>query len=176
MWRKIQANAPLSVLSLLFLAGGMVTLGYFYMEIGRAANSADWRRTTGELLKCRVTERRSSSGSGRYGQSNRIETVTYGLDVEYDYETAGIPRRGQRFYFGPRTGDRDFWEEKANRYCANRSVEVYYDPRNPDISVLEPGGGVNNYIFILMGIGFLAYGIFLAWKIIREEAPQHSQS
>ncbi len=171
MRRKIQANAPLSVLALLFLAGGIVTLGYFYLEIGRAANSADWRRTTGKLSKCRVTEHRSSSGSGRYGQSNRIETVTYGLEVEYDYETAGTPRRGQRFYFGPRTADRDFWKEKAKRYCANRSVEVYYDPRNPDISVLETGGGENNYIFILMGLGFMGYGLYLLKKVFLDRMP-----
>lgn len=161
----------MTVLATLFLAGGILTLGYFIHLIRAAGNSADWPLTTGKLLKCRVAEHRNSSVSGRYGYRSRNDTVSYDLDVEYDYEVAGVPHRGRRFYFGPRTGDRDYWEKKAKKYCVQRSVEVHYDPRNHEVSALETGGSEENYIFILMGLGFFVYGLYLSRQILRNRTP-----
>ena len=171
MWQKVKANKPLAVLALLFLAGGIVTLGYFTYLIRTAGLSGDWPSTAGKLSKCRLSGHRSSSGGWRYGYTSRGETVTYDLDVEYDYHVDGVAYRGRRFYFGPRTGDREYWEEKAKRYCSDNRVEVYYDPRNPEQSVLETDRSEENYIFILMGLGFLGYGLYLARIIIRKGTP-----
>lgn len=171
MWRKVMAGKPLSVLALLCLAGGIVTLVYFVYLIRSAGNSADWPSTTGKLIKCRVAKHRSSSVGGRYGYGSRNDTVSYYLEVEYDYEVAGVPRRGSRFYFGPGTGDRDYWEEKAKKYCAERSVDVYYNPGDPGESSLETEGGEENYIFILMGLGFMGYGIYLFTKVFQKQTP-----
>ena len=170
MLQKVLANKPLSVLALLCLAGGIATLGYFILLIRAADDSADWPSTTGKLVKCRVAKHRSSSVGGRYGQSSLGETVAYDLDMEYEYEVAGVAHRGRRFNFGPHTGDRDYWSEKAKKYCAGRSVEVYYNPRVPEESVLETEGGEENYIFILMGLGFLGFGLYCAVQLFRERA------
>lgn len=171
MWRKIRANKPLAVLTLLCLAGGIVTLGYFVHLIRAADRSADWPSATGTLLKCRIAKHRSSSVGWRYGYGAHNETVSYDLEVEYEYEVAGVAHKGQRFYYGPRTGDRDYWEEKAKRYCDTGSVKVYYNPRNPGVSVMETGGSGENYIFVLMGLGFMGYGLYLFKKMFLDHRP-----
>ncbi len=171
MPHKVVANKPLSVLALLCLAGGIITVGYFIDLIRAADDSADWPSTAGKLVTCRVAKHRSSSVGVRYGHGSGNDSVSYDLDVEYDYEVGGVPHRGRRFYFGPRTGDRDYWDKKAKKYCAEKSVEVYYNPRDPEESVLETEGGKENYIFILMGLGFFGYGFYLAGLVIRKQTP-----
>ncbi len=168
MPKKLPANKPLSVLALLCLTGGIATLGYFIYLIRAADDSAYWPSTSGKLATCRVAKHRSSSAGGRYGYGSRSDSVSYDLEVEYDYEVAGVPHRGRRFYFGPRTGDRSYWEKKAREYCGERTVEVHYNPRAPEESVLETKGSEENYIFILMGLGFLGYGLYVAGLVIRK--------
>lgn len=161
----IKVNIPLAALALMFLIGGIIMLVYIGGHIASAGESADWPSIEGRLSKISLSERRSSSSAGHMG--TRIETLTYGIDAEYDYRVGGTSYLGKRFSFEPFTGDRSYWEAKAGLYEAGSRVNVHYDPGNPESAVLETGVYERNYIFIVMGLAFLGIGLFYTARIVK---------
>jgi hypothetical protein len=61
--------------------------------------------------------------------------------LEYRYEVDGVQRRGSRISFAP-TFNRHAFERALvvfHRYPPGKAVTIYYDPRHPERSVIEPG-------------------------------------
>lgn len=152
-------------LALMFLTCGILALVLVGGRIGSAAASADWPSVEGRLAKIGLSERKSSTYAGRIG--TRTESVSYGIDVEYDYRVSGRTYRGQQFSFEPRSGDREYWEAKTRKFKTGSPVSVYYDPSNPESSVLETGAYEWNYIFIAMGLAFTGAGLYFTARIVK---------
>jgi hypothetical protein len=97
------------------------------------------------------TRLRAHPGAGPTG-----EDTIYEAEVTYTYTVDGRPYRSQRIAFGHTSGrDESAIARALERYRQGREVLVYYDPRNPQLAVLEPSTSGVNKEWFLMGLAFL---------------------
>jgi hypothetical protein len=103
----------------------------------------------------------------------------YALKVSYSYKVADQDYQNDRISF-PETrgsGEEAYYQRKSDAsYPVNKECAVYYNPRNPAESCLEPGP---NYFFLIM-IGFVSLLILLtalvcllvgAWQWTKRKGP-----
>lgn len=64
-------------------------------------------------------------------------------------------------------------EELLTKYPVGKKVEVYYDPDNPENSLLEPGYSWQRYQAFVLGILFLLVAMGVA--LLYQEKPQHNE-
>jgi len=91
----------------------------------------------------------------------------YGPEIEYEYATSGHKITGKNIKTGI-TGSGDSDGILANRYLAKypvgKTVPVFFNPANPQDSILEPGPSRMTYIPLVTGLLFMvigpAFGIF----------------
>ena len=124
--------------------------------------SKKWPYADGKIIKIMVYARGSgSSGRGRGGTS-------YNVDVTYTYNVEGQNYTNHRiklsFTHGVRTYvPKIFAMMKVEKYEENKNVRVFYDPKNPNESILEHG--FDWFLFIMMFIFALSF-IFIGWFVI----------
>jgi len=91
-------------------------------------NSVDWPHVKGEILSSYVKWDSASSDNG------------YRAIVEYDYSVNGQHYLGDKISF---TYDGHATTHTAkmyvNQYSEGSTVKIYYSPKRPSVSVLEPG-------------------------------------
>lgn len=86
-----------------------------------------------------------------------------GLLLEYDFTVSGQPYRGTRVHFG-HSGPFVVLNEAyvvQDRYPEGSAVTVYYNPRDPYNSVLEPGFRPNQWISVIIGLTVLTVAVAL---------------
>ena len=91
----------------------------------------------------------------------------YGAEVQYEYSVGGIPYISNRLSFevlGTRSPKSALKE--MNRYRHQHQVVVYYDPTNPQQSVLEPANIGDISIPLMVGILLVFLGIFFLYDEI----------
>ncbi len=85
-------------------------------------------------------------------------------DVRYTYQIDGKPFTGNRIAFGQKEimSNSDAAQRVVREYPEAKSVDVYFDPNDPETSVLEPGIIPGSYqepgfgLFFMLGAsGFL---------------------
>ena len=65
-------------------------------------------------------------------------SAVWALDVEYSYTVNGHSHSSTALGFASRAiADKDLIFSLAEKYPANAAVTVHYDPRSPDVAVLE---------------------------------------
>lgn len=85
------------------------------------------------------------------------------LRVRYDYNVNDKPYSGTRIVFGGDIIVKSEVEEFCGRYSEGDNAKVYYDPQNPEESVLmvdRPGG--KNASELYFGIGLIVVGVIVA--------------
>ena len=144
---------PIKVWIGVFIVGAAVSFLVWRGERGEGLESTKWPSVPGVMTESSVSKTSDSQG-------NQNEN----LIVEYKYAVAGKALQGDRVSIG-NTG------EAANdivaRYPKGKAVQVFYDPRHPAASVLEPGAegaeiwaGIS-IICLLLAIIFL---LVAAWR------------
>lgn len=83
--------------------------------------------------------------------------------VEYTYRVDGATYVGHRLWFGGRRFDtadeaRSAAVDAIGTNAAGATFAVRYDPENPDVATVEPGGLATVATYLLVGIGFLVGG------------------
>jgi hypothetical protein len=122
--------------------------------LGQASTS--WPSVSGKIVNSELVVGGDSDDTNRYSAS-----------IRYVYEVRGARHMGDRvlFYyrwrFEGRTNDRGSVEAVVRRYPVGREVPVYYDPRDPSTSVLEPGLVRVELIAGIVALGFVALGALL---------------
>lgn len=130
------------------IAGAVLVFGFGLPLRRQAVASASWPATEGRITRSRLEVRAGDKGS----------SLT--ADVEYEYDLDGRTLVGSRVWIGdgysssPGTEHRD----AVNRYPVGREVQVYYEPEDPDESVLEPGPNWSSLLLVLLGLVFLSIG------------------
>jgi hypothetical protein len=85
--------------------------------------------------------------------------------VTYNYDVGGATFAGDRLRFGQYAGALSVAEADAAKYAPGAAVEVRYDPKKPETSVLEPGSGgvsVLGIVLAVTGAILLAIGAMVA--------------
>lgn len=125
----------------------------------KAKKSERWEKTEAVI----VSSQEGYHGNGRYQES------TKSADVAYEYYAKNELRSGGRILFGDKTffGDSEKVDNYLEKYKEGNKVVVYYNPFNPDESVLEPGIHTVTwvecgfaFVFILFGTIFILVGAF----------------
>lgn len=136
----------------LLVGGGLTYWGWTILENAKA--SASWPTAQGEVIKSEVT--RNTDGEGH---------TSYSPEVTYTYFADNQSRKSYTIKFGENSyGNKRTADEIAAKYPIGKSVTVFYDPQNPEKSVLEPG--VSSGSYIVLGIGVLFVVISLLVPII----------
>lgn len=118
-----------------------------------------WPVTKGRILRSTVKEGALASGRGVIWAS-----------VRYEYRVSDRIYQGRRIGFGKygtawnNTTDRSVAESLGDTFRTGTIVNVYYMPRLPYFSVLQPGFRWASLFLIFLGILWTWYpGSFLIW-------------
>lgn len=100
------------------------------------------------------------------------KTGGYTNSLLYSFEVDGHSFHGQRETFGIRfCGAESEAQERAGRYLEGSLLTIYYDPRDPNESVVFPGKlSVEDYLGPLFIIPLLAFTVIAVWRDYRENA------
>ncbi len=145
----------------IFIVIGTGTAVFLAWRIRRALASRRWPWVLGELESTGLREIQVRTGQQRH-QLYGAGTV---IDFRYRYTVNG------REYTGSRVSWSDFVTKSGRAlrrlqesYAGKRGIMVYYDPLDPEESVLIPGASLYNFTPLITSLLFVAAGIFvLAW-------------
>ncbi len=139
-----------------------VLLGILALYVGisnvlNARESSSWPSVEGKITKSEVRIRVGSSGEQSVSSS-----ATYHADIEYDYAVEGENLKGTRIAFGDLgTADPADADTIRDKYPKGTDVTVYYKPKEPQLSLLEPGLKISAWFPVFFGIPFLLVGVAL---------------
>ena len=145
----------IGVLSVLGLASLLIGLWLFrrVRALGRAALS--WPSASGVVKASEIADYKTKGGR------------QFMAKVTYDYAVDGQTFSGDRLRFGHYAGAKAAAEADAAKYPVGAPVEVRYDPKKPQTSVLEPGvAGISVAGLVLAIMGVLLLGITVLLAVI----------
>lgn len=121
-------------------AGSGVVSAYYGWAVARGLVARAWSVVSGEITQSEVKV--SPSRIGSY----------YTPRVSYQYRVNGVTYSGWRLVFGDASLKREASaRRRAESFQVGNQVKVYYNPREPSQSVLEPGVGFWTLFPALMG-------------------------
>ncbi len=133
----------------LFMAiGAALTIwGVFIVQNARA--SANWPGTPGQITESAIDVTTDAESD-----------PSYSPQVAYTYQVNGTFYEGYRIKFGENTysSEREALEI-LGMYPVGQTVMVYYDPADPDNTVLEPGVSGGSYIVLSVGVIFVVVSL-----------------
>lgn len=101
-----------------------VAVAFFYSPV--------WPKARGNVIKSYV----------RIASSTRSAHNNVMPEVVYVYSVDGVNYEGNKIFF-LEDGRGSAWsKKKVEKYKVEQQIEVFYNPQDPSISVLEPGGSV----------------------------------
>ncbi len=115
--------------------------------------SGDWPSTKGKVVKAEM----EVSSDLQYG-------TTYGADVVFKYHVDDRDYVGNKVSFDQYgSGDSSHVRGILNRYPVGSEVDVFYNPENPALAVLEPGlqYGWGIYLPFIVGIFFVGFAGYM---------------
>ncbi|WP_442786015.1 DUF3592 domain-containing protein [Hypnocyclicus thermotrophus] len=99
----------------------------------------------------------------------RYELPNYNLKIEYNYSVNEKKYNGDNIYFGYKPSKFSFvLEKKRGQYDVGNIVIVFYDPLNPEISVIEPGIHFQTLEYPLIGILLMLMFIYNLLKLLKK--------
>ncbi|WP_113880736.1 MULTISPECIES: DUF3592 domain-containing protein [Marinobacter] len=124
----------------------IIFLGFWRYYFG--IKSKGWPVTDGLII----------SGKSEY-YANPSGVNGHILNIKYRYKVSGKNYTSTRINFSlnESAGNKAHAEELLNNYRNGRVVKVYYNPNNPEQSVIEPGNN-NLHLFITMTLGIVCVG------------------
>ncbi len=134
----------------ILLGGGLIIWQILAME--RAAASRRWPRAPGEVLRSFVDRQEDSEGP------------MYLVKVICRYRVGDSEYTCNRLRFGLALWSNipmSYFSRALRKYKGGDSVEVSYNPRKPEDSVLEPGFAPTMLSGLGFGLAFLLLGIFI---------------
>ena len=125
------------------IVGGLISF-FLGREAVRARTCVNWPTVTGQVIASSVQELK------KQGEQPLIT---------YRYAVDGVSFEGDNITYGRLKASP---EEYTERYVRGKEIQVHYLPRNPSVSVLEPGGSNLQWLIACFGFGFALMGIFFS--------------
>ena len=134
---------------LLCLGVGLLTIARREFAIARSAER--WPSVCGSVLVSKVAI------TSKYGGGK-----SYNAEIEYAFTLDGECYKGTNYsYVGAVRTSKSRAEKQASRYAKGSKLRVYYNPNEPEKSVVVPGvhweqsALVVAFLLILLAIGFM---------------------
>lgn len=129
---------------------GLTFWGWNILQNARA--SASWPTAEGRVTKSEVTYSTDSDNGDSYSPK-----ITYSYKVNNTNFINSTIKFGENSY-----SSRNKANGIAAGYPVGKNVTVYYDPKKPERSVLEPGVSGGSYIVIGIGVFFILITLITA--------------
>ena len=144
---------------------GLIILAIVVSALREVAAMKRWPVASGRVLSSKVEKYRDSTGGGDYS-GNRVRMTLYRPVVLYEYKIAGKRFQGNRITqsSGLNRGVPDFAEKIVQRYASGSEIEVRYNPKRPEESVLEPRLPASWILALLIALGLLALAANLYFR------------
>jgi hypothetical protein len=127
----------------------------------QAVESSRWASVNGEIVSSDIVR---VPNPGQRG-------ITTGAEIQYTYSVADQVHTGTRLRFMDYASSDDSASQARLDFPQGATVSVYYDPEQPDVSVLRPGLHWFAVLLPLMSTTFLVVGLFLIRRAVRGAAP-----
>lgn len=148
---------------------GLLVIGFLISLFGAYsvwyAHSAAWVETSGSVIGVRVR-----TGVHSAGDALRRDN-TYTPEIEYQYSVDDKSYQSDRYQLRsshPWFVDRKKALRVALKYRVGDSIAVFYNTKQPSVSVLKPSVQWADYAALLIGLLFL----FTGWLLRRASAYQ----
>ena len=137
----------------IFLIVGVLLGGFLLWQLIKGMKAKNWPTAQGRVIDSRVSTSVSYDDDGD-------RSTTYGAEISYSYDIDGYEYRGNRRSFADySSSNRRRAEKIIARFAPGVDVPVYYNPEDPEKSVLEPGINVVSVLFLLLPGIFLVIGV-----------------
>lgn len=134
----------------LLIGAGLAYWGWNILQTAKA--SASWPTAEGIVTESEVSHSTDSEGGDSYSP-----------EVTYRYQVGNLFYENNTIKFGENAySSRRRAEQIAATYPVGRGVTVYYNPDQPDRSVLEPGVSAGSYIVLAIGLLFVVVSLVAA--------------
>ncbi len=114
--------------------------------------SMAWPETNGVVMESSIVERKVEKGS------------LWKPEIVYDYLVENQKYRGDRISYSFFTFGKAWASKIIDKYNPSDNIQVYYNPRKPQISCVDPGPDKWYCFYVLLGFGGIFYLIFSIFK------------
>lgn len=117
-----------------YALGLVIAMILGWVQIQEINDSRSWPSVAGTIVASGISE---STDTSRYRSGSR--STEYDVYLRYDYVVDDMPYSGNRIAIrGTRYSSQSSAQRELQRYPVGRVVNVYYNPKNPEQSVLKP--------------------------------------
>jgi len=155
---------------------GFMFIGLVFFVLGgyqllEGLTTKDWPAAPGKIQSSKV----QIGSSNSHEPARTIQTGSrrrYSVDVRYQYEVDGQKFEGSRLRFGKVSyKKRSKAQKEKNLFLPGKEVEVFYDPANPQSSVLIKGIGLS---WLAVGLGGAMFILGLVVLIKTATGARHN--
>lgn len=158
--------AAISTVGVVIVLAGVVTGVVGVRRLRRAWASRAWPSVKGTLVRSEVVL--SEEETERSDDEPRPPS-TWKAELHYEFEVGGRRFEGTRYALDViDTNDRGRAADIVRAFPTGATVDVFYEPANPENCVLRPGISGGSAIFPLVGVAMVGLGLsmlWLAWKV-----------
>lgn len=149
--RKKKMNKSQTIIGtavgLVFMVAGGFIFPIGYQELKNAQDSLDWPTTYGVIILSEVKEIKDEG------------STTFSANVRYKYSIGEKPYSSDQVSFGQySSSDSEYAWSIIHRYSTGQKVKVYFNPADPNKSVLEPGVSWVSYMPLGISTAVFAFG------------------
>ncbi len=154
------------IFGVLFLVISLFIIATGYYQIRYGIHSPKWPDVHGKVVSSQVVEGLDSSKRGS------MRRYTYLPEIYYSYGVSKIKYMGENLNF-IQSGVGEKWAtEKVEEYSVNKTIKVFYNQNDPQVSVLEPGGSLKYMLLtistlIIFSVFFLLLTYACCWDYQR---------
>lgn len=149
------------LICLALLVGGLgiflMVMGMLSLQQGKEARS--WKVVAGRITRSTLEEKRVDTS---YGDGLRRSEVGYQPQIEYQYRVGDETLTGKRLSLVEKQYTQKAGQKVLEKYPIGVTVQVHYDPENPQEAVIATGTVLSSFIFMLGGLALVAVGIAIA--------------
>ncbi len=136
--------------SSLFAFVGVIIFIFGVYDYKNAQASKDWPFVEGKIVSSAVYKSYSN------------KKYMYEAKISFTYYLNNTPHTGNKVSFNDyKASYSSRAEDVVSRYPQGSVVRVYYNPQNPNESVLEPGLGFGSFFIVIVGVIFAFIGTTL---------------
>jgi len=156
--------------SLFFMSAGLFFMISEGNECWLGLKTKNWPAAPGRIIESKI------QSYTQHDSNSRLHTH-YGITIRYSYVAAGQNLESNRLQYGY-ASHKDEWSasREHSRYPPGKEVQVFYDPTNPNVSVLVKGIGISwmnavmGLLFFLIGLFVLVFAAIKGWGLVGKKA------
>jgi Protein of unknown function (DUF3592) len=153
MSRKTNSRSPFYLIYSIFIIYGLGSTFVGFNKVYQGYKTNHWKTVSGEIKFSKIYD----TGLGK----NRIKKPI----VKYIYLVNGTQYQGGNIYFDDENSrsNLSYTNQMVSKYPAGKQALVYYNPAEPQSSVLETGIAEIPWIPLIFGMGFTVAGSGFLW-------------